>query len=39
MIVFEFFFDKMHLFGPRMEKWAEKQLISDSVNGILDHVS
>jgi len=36
MIVFDFFFDKMDLFGPHMENWAMKHSITYE---ILDHVS
>ena len=38
MIVFEYFYDKMSLFGPRMETWAEDHQHADNEVEILNHV-
>ena len=38
MIVFEYFFAKMKLFGPRMEKWARDHPLSGVNSTILSNV-
>ncbi len=37
MIVFEYFYDKMALFGPLMEEWAEQHETDDDID-VLNHV-
>jgi len=38
MIVFEYFYDKMNLFGPLMEEWANDHKEADEDTEILSHV-
>ena len=38
MIVFEYFYDKMNLFGPLMEKWANEHQDANKDIKILSHV-
>jgi len=38
MIVFEYFYDKMNLFGPLIEEWAKNDVQTGEDVPILNHV-